>query len=64
MGLQSGIETVRVSSALDTGARRPVLLASLLLASLVAVVSDGTVVAQGPGHASAYRFKSTTTAAI
>ncbi len=46
MGLQSGIGTAGVYSALNTGARLRVLLASLLLALLVAVVSGGTVMAQ------------------
>ena len=49
MGLQSKIETARVSSALENGARRRVFLASLFLASLVAVVSGGMVHAQDPG---------------
>ena len=49
MGLQSKIETARVSSVLENGARRRVLLASLLLALLVAVVSGGMVHAQDPG---------------
>ena len=49
MGLQSRIETARVSSALENGARRCVFLASLFLASLVAVVSGGMVHAQDPG---------------
>ena len=49
MGLQSGIETAGISSALDKGARRRVFLASLLLASLVAVASGGTAHAQDPG---------------
>ena len=49
MGLQSGIGTAGVFSTLDKGARQRVLLALLLLASLVAVVSAGRVMAQDPG---------------
>ena len=49
MGLQSEIETAWVYSALNAGARLRLLLASLLLALLVAVVSGGTVMAQDPG---------------
>ena len=49
MGLQSGIGTARVSSALDAGARRPVLLASILLAALLALMVFGVAQAQDPG---------------
>ena len=49
MGLQSGIETGRVCSALDAGARRPVLLASILLAALLALMAFGVAQAQDPG---------------
>lgn len=49
MWLQSGVGTAGVFSALDEGARQRVLLASLLVASLVAVVSGGRVMAQDYG---------------
>ena len=49
MGQQSGIETVRVCSALDAGAMRSVILASILLAALLALMAFGVSQAQDPG---------------